>query len=203
MSSVSQILPVAGRISLPATSDLGAARAAWRRRALLVGGGFQVIFGALWLARGLAAFGPPVVAIAAGASALGAGMTAVVALRRSAPRPQGSASRTIERRLTVATLLQLVASFVLPVVIGAAVGPRLAVPSIMLTIGILLAWIHREVDTPYQGKAGWALIALAAGSALLVGDVQTAVAGLTAAAILLGCAGAGYSWLRYGTDRQE
>jgi hypothetical protein len=127
-------------------------------------------------------------------------MTAVVALRRSAPRPQGPAARTIERRLTVATVGQVLASFILPVVIGAAAGPRLVVPSIVLTIGLLLVWIHREVDTPYQGAAGWVLISLAAASALIDGDVPTAVAGLAVAAILLGCAAAGFRWLRHHAD---
>ena len=42
MNCVLEIVPSAGRLSA-ATSDLAAARAAWRRRALLVGGGFQVV----------------------------------------------------------------------------------------------------------------------------------------------------------------
>ncbi len=202
MSSASKTIPFADHVTERAASDMDAARAAWRRRALLVGGGFQVVFGALWLARGLSSFAPPVVAVAAAAAAVIAGGTVAVALRRSAPRPDGPAARTIERRLTVATLGQLVTSFVLPVLVDAVAGPRLVIPSIVLSIGILLAWIHHEVDTPFQGAAGWALIALAAVSALIVGDLQTAVAGLAAAAILLGCAAAGFGRLRYadGTD---
>jgi hypothetical protein len=183
-------------VASPASSDLDAARAAWRRRTLLVGGGFQVAFGAMWLARGLGSFAPLAVAAAAAGAALVGGMAAAVALRRSAPQPHGPAVRTIERRLTVATVAQLLASFALPMVIDAA-APRLTVPLVILTIGILLAWIHGEVGTPFQGAAGWALIALAAASTLLVGPAQTAVAGLTAAVILLGCAAAGFGWLRH------
>lgn len=124
---------------------------------LLVGGGFQVVFGALWLARGVAVFAPPLVAVAAGGTALVLGLTAAAATRHWAPRPQGPAARRFEHRLTVATVGQIVASFVLPVLIGAAVGPRLAVPSIVLTIGILLAWIHREGRaTRYATRPGLA-----------------------------------------------
>lgn len=112
------------------------------------------MFGALWLARGLAPLAPFPVAAGAGVAALIAGIVATAALRRSAPRPTGEAAHAIERRLTTATVLQLVASFVLPLVIGAAFGPRLVTPSVLLTIGVLLAWLHREVDTPYQGDAG-------------------------------------------------
>lgn len=172
------------------------ARSGWRRRALLVGGGFQIAFGALWLARGLAPLAPIPVAVGAGVLVLVLGSAAVVALRRSAPRPQGDEARAIGRRLTMATVLQLVASFVLPIAVGAAIGQRLVIPSIVLTIGILLSWLGRDVDTPYQGGAGWALIGLAGASALLVGDAQTVLAGLAAAAILLGCAVAGFVWLR-------
>lgn len=73
MSSVLEIVPSAGRLPA-AVSDPSAARVAWRPRALLVGGGFQVVFGALWLARGMAAFAPPLVAVAAGGTALAAGL---------------------------------------------------------------------------------------------------------------------------------
>ena len=174
------------------------ARAAWRSRAVLVGGGFQVAFGALWIARGLAPFAPVTVAAGVGGVALIAGLTAAVLLRRRAPRPRGPAARTIERRLTGATILQLVASFALPIAISALAGPRLVLPSIVITIGILLVWVHREVDTPYQGTAGWLLIGLAVLSVPISGSTQTIVVGLSAATVLLGCAGAGLSWLRLG-----
>jgi len=176
------------------------ARTAWRRRAVLVGGGFQVAFGALWIARGLASLAPLTVAVGVGSVALVAGLAAAVLLRRLAPRPSGVAARAIERRLTAATILQLVASCALPITISGLAGSRLVLPSIVITIGILLVWIHHEVDTPYQGIAGWLLIGLAILSVLVGGSTQTAVVGLSAAAVLLSCAGGGLSWLRHGRE---
>lgn len=173
-----------------------AARAGWCRRALLVGGAFQAVFGALWMARGLTPLVPMAVALVVGGAAVATGLTATLLLRRGAPRPRGSVAKAIERRLTGATIVQLVASFVLPVVIGAALGPRLVLPSIVLTIGILLVWLHREIRTPYQGVAGWALIGLAVVCSAFVGSTQAVIAGLCSAAVLLGCAGVGFVWLR-------
>jgi hypothetical protein len=178
------------------TAEHARARAGWCRRALLVGGGFQAVFGALWMARGLAPLVPVAIALALGAAALAAGLTAALLLRRGAPRPRGSVAKAIERRLTGATIAQLIASFALPVVIGAALGPRLVVPSIVLTIGVLLVWLHYEIGTPYQGAAGWALIGLAVVCTPFAGSTQTVIAGLCSAAVLLGCAGVSFVWLR-------
>lgn len=187
-------------LTMNETVETVAARAAWQRRALLVGGGFQVVFGALWLARGLAPLVPPIAAVAAGAVALILGLFAAVLQRRSAPRPVGPMARRIEWRLTGATVAQMLASFTLPIAISALAGPRLVLPSIVITIGMLLVWIHHEVATPYQDAAGWALIALAVLSALLSGPLQTIVIGLISAAVLLGCAVAGFVWLRGSQD---
>lgn len=179
-----------------ATFEATNARVGWQKRAVLVGGGFQVVFGALWLARGLVPLTLLAVAIAAGGVVLVAGLMTAVLLRQSAPRLHGSVARAIERRLTTATVLQLIASFVLPIVISEVAGPRLVLPSIVITIGILLVWIHHEVDTPYQGVAGWMLIGLSLFFALFAGSAETIITGLSSAVTLLGCAGAGFKWLR-------
>ncbi len=179
-----------------AVAEPAAARAGWCRRALLVGGGFQAVFGAFWMARGLTPLVPVAVALAVGSAALATGLAATLLLRHGAPRPRGSVAKAIERRVTGATIAQLIASFVLPVVIGAALGPRLVLPSIVLTIGILLVWLHREIGTPYQGVAGWALIGLAVLCAPFAGSTQTVIAGLCSAVVLLACAGVGFVWLR-------
>ena len=177
-------------------SEWVTATSAWRKRVLVVGGGFQVAFGALWLTRGLLPLARLPIALAVGTLVLVAGMIAAFGLRRFGTRPQGPKARIIERRLTIATVLQLAASIVVPITIASAAGHRLVLPSIVFTIGVLLVWIHREVQTPYQGVAGWLLVGLAAVSGLMTGSAQVVTIGLTSAIILLGCASAGFLWLR-------
>lgn len=184
------------------TSDACEARSAWRHRAVLVGAGFQVAFGGFWLARGLMPLIPVPLAVLAGAATLVWGLTAAVRLRRLAPRPQGAAARRFEWRLTLATVAQLVVSGLLPPGLGAVAGGRLELPSIVLTIGILLAWIHHELNTPYQGTAGWMLIGLAVAAPWFTGGTQNAVTGLASAGILLCCAWAGLRWLNRGSSTQ-
>jgi len=176
------------------SAEMEAARIEWRRRALLVGGGFQVVFGALWAMRGLAVVAPMWVAMACGAAALGAGLAFAYRLRSTGPRPTGAAARTLERRLTVATAAQLVASGVVPVLVALA-GSRLVLPSIVVTIGVLLVYVHRVAGTPYQGTAGWLLVALSAATLGFAGPAQTASVCIASAVILLSCAAAGFRWL--------
>jgi hypothetical protein len=176
-------------------AGMEAARAGWRRRALLVGGGFQVVFGALWTTRGLAVVVPVPVAAACGALVLVAGMASVYRLRSTGPRPVGPAARPLERRLTVATAAQLVASGVLPVLLAPVAGSRLVLPSIVMTVGALLVYVHRVAGTPYQGTAGWLLMALSVATLVSDGPVQTTTVCLASAVLLLSCATAGFRWL--------
>lgn len=182
---------------------IGEIRSAWQRRVVLVGGAFEGAFGALWLARGLAPVLPLGVRVGTGALVLALALAVAMLLRHHAPQPRGAAARRTLHRLTVATVLQLVASCLLPIVVATTLGPRLVLPSIVVTIGILLLWLHREVETPYQGAAGWALIGVAVVSAFLVGNAETVFVGLGSAAVLLGSSGAGFRWLhvaRAGRD---
>lgn len=181
--------------STGAPVERGDARLAWRRRAVLVGGAFQVMFGAVWIARGLAPLLSGV-AVAVASAVLVAGGIATAMLWRRAPRPKGPVARRIGRRLTVATLLQLAASFTLPVLCGAIGVDRLSLPSVAVTIGILLVWLHHEIGTPFQGPAGWALVALAIVGTSLSGATQEVVTGLCSATVLLSSAGLGLRWLR-------
>lgn len=172
-----------------------AAVSAWRRRALLVGGAFQLAFGAVWLLRGLRVLASSEVAIAAAAAALLAGAVWVYRLRSTGPRPGGSEARALELRITVATAAQLAASGILPVLAGLVAG-RLVLPSVVVTIGILLAYLHRVAATPFQSAAGWLLIALSVAALGLPGGAsQTASLCLASAVVLLSCAAAGFAWL--------
>ena len=110
-----------------------------------------------------------------------------------APRPAGPEARRIERSVTIATVVELVAAFVLPVVVIAAGHSDWVLPSIVITIGPLLLWLDHLVHIPRYRPVGWALIA---GPVILVatmsGSALAVTTGLAAGVVLLGTAAAGF-----------
>ena len=169
---------------------------AWSRRVRRVGGFIQVAFAAFWLVRGgLTISGGVGVALAA------ASVVAVVAVvvygvgatAGTAPRPTGPEAKRIERAVTIATILQLAASFVAPAIVIAAGQTDWVLPSIAITIGPLLLWLDHEVHIPRYRPAGSALII---GPVLLAatmsGAALIAVTGIAAGALLLAIAAAGF-----------
>jgi len=190
--------PAAPAASLPEP----AARAAWRRRVARIGSLIQLAFAALWLARGTLATGWPgqlPIAISLAAAAVALGIWGAVTTRGLAPRPRGPAAHRLERAITIATLIQLAASCVLPVAVSAAGHADLTVPTIAITIGILLLWLRARLTTPGHLTAGILLIAVPGALALaLTGTTLTAAAGLTTAAILTGSATVGFRALASG-----
>ena len=95
--------------------------------------------------------------------------------------------------MTVATVIELVAAFVLPVVVIAAGRSDWVLPSIVITIGPLLLWLDHLVHIPRYRPVGWALIA---GPVILVatmsGSALAVTTGLAAGVVLLGTAAAGF-----------
>jgi hypothetical protein len=95
--------------------------------------------------------------------------------------------------VTVATVIQLAASFVLPVIIIATGHPDWVLPSIVITIGPLLLWLDHVVDIPRLRPVGWALIA---GPVILAatmsGPALAVTTGIAAGVLLLGTAAAGF-----------
>jgi hypothetical protein len=110
-----------------------------------------------------------------------------------APRLSGPEARRIERSVTAATVIELVAAFVLPVVVIAAGRSDWVLPSIVITIGPLLLWLDHLVHIPRYRPVGWALIA---GPIVLVatmsGSALAVTTGLAAGVVLLGTAAAGF-----------
>ena len=95
--------------------------------------------------------------------------------------------------MTIATILELAAAFVLPVIVIAAGHSDWVLPSIVITIGPLLLWLDHLVHIPRYRVVGWALtvgpvilVATMAGSALAV------TTGIAAGVVLLGTAAAGF-----------
>jgi hypothetical protein len=183
-------------VSASVISNVSTPTVAWSRRVRRIGGFIQAAFAALWLTRGGLAVGGVVGTalvvvfgfVAVVVFAYGIRVTAAVA-----PRPPGPEARRIERDVTVATVIQLVASFTLPVIVVAAGQPDWVLPSVAITIGPLLLWLDRRVDIPRYRAVGWVLIV---GPVLAVatmsGTALTVVTGLTAGALLLGTAAAGF-----------
>jgi quercetin dioxygenase-like cupin family protein len=170
--------------------------AAWSRRVRRIGGFIQTAFAALWLARASLAIGGRAgdVLVAASAVAVtGVLAYAIKATAGTAPRPHGPQASRIERSVTVATVIELAAAFVLPVVVIAAGHPGWVLPSIVITIGLLLLWLDHLVHIPRYRLAGWALTA---GPVILAatmsGPALAVTTGIAAGVLLLGTAAAGF-----------
>ena len=170
--------------------------AAWSRRVRRVGGFIQAAFAAFWLARASLAIGGRTGDVLIAASAvvvIGVFSYAIKVTAGLAPRPAGPEARRIERSVTVATILELAAAFVLPVVVIAAGRSDWVLPSIVITIGPLLLYLDHLVHIPRYRIVGWALTV---GPVILVAAMSGKSLGVTtgfaAGAVLLGTATAGF-----------
>jgi hypothetical protein len=197
MSAITQPVPAA-------VPDLSGprARAAWRRRVARVGSMIQLGFAALWLVRGSLATAWTArvpIALTLAAEVLAVAIWGTLGSRGLAPHPHGLTARRLERAITIATVLQLAASCVLPIILSAVGRSDLTVTSIAVTIGILLLWLWARLDTPGHLTAGFLLVAVPTGLAVaLSGAVLTAAAGLATGAILTGSAVVGFRALGSG-----
>jgi hypothetical protein len=169
---------------------------AWSRRVRRIGGFIQAAFAAFWLARASLAIGGragDVLIAVSGVAVIGVFCYAVKVTAGTAPRPAGAEARRIERSVTVATVIELAAAFVLPVVVIAAGRSDWVLPSIVITIGPLLLYLDHLVHIPRYRPVGWALIA---GPVLLVvtmsGSPLAVTTGIAAGVVLLGTATAGF-----------
>lgn len=169
---------------------------AWSQRVRKVGGFIQLAFAAFWLIRGgLSISGAFGTALALTGVVL-AGLVLGYAIRVSrgiGGRPTSPEAKRIERSVSIATILELVASFAFPVIVIAAGRSDWVLPSIAITIGPLLLWLDHLVQIPRLRPVGWALTV---GPFLLVavlsGSALAATTGLGAGLLLLGTATAGF-----------
>jgi hypothetical protein len=170
--------------------------AAWSRRVRRIGGLIQAAFAAFWLARASLAIGDrtgDVLLAASGVAVIAVFSYAIKVTVGTAPRPAGPQARQIERSVTIATVIELVAAFVLPVIVIAAGRSDWVLPSIVITIGPLLLWLDHLVHIPRYRVVGWALTA---GPVILVatlsGSTLAVTTGIAAGVVLLGTAAAGF-----------
>ena len=170
--------------------------AAWSRRVRRIGGFIQAAFAAFWLARASLAIGRPagdILIAASGVAVIGVFAYAIRVTAGTAPRPAGPQARSIERSVTLATVIELAAAFILPVIVIAAGHSDWVLPSIVITIGPLLLYLDHLVHIPRYRVVGWALTA---GPVILVatmsGSALAVTTGIAAGVILLGTAAAGF-----------
>jgi hypothetical protein len=170
--------------------------AAWSQRVRKVGGYIQLAFAAFWLLRGGLSIGGTVGTTLAAGGLLASLAALVYAIRVSAGtghRPTGPAAKRIERSVTAATVIELIASFAFPFIVIATGHSDWVLPSIAITIGPLLLWLDHLVHIPRLRPVGWALtvgpIILVA---VLSGSALAATTGLAAGVILLATATAGF-----------
>ena len=177
-------------------TSAGDPRVAWSRRVRRVGGLIQAGFAAFWLIRGsLVIGGGAGVGLAAlfSLTVVAVGTYGVRATAGVASRPVGHDARRIERAVTVATVVQLAASFAAPALAAATGHSDWVLPSIAVTIGPLLLWLDRRVDIPRYRPVGWTLIiGPVVLAATMSGTALAATTGITAGALLLGTAVAGF-----------
>ena len=157
-----------------------------------VGGFIQAAFAAFWLGRASLAIGGragDVLLAVSAVAVIGVFAYAIKVTASTAPRPAGPEARRIERSVTVATVIELVAAFVLPVIVIAAGHSDWVLPSVVITIGPLLLYLDHLVHIPRYRPVGWALTA---GPIILVatmsGSALAVTTGIAAGVILLGTA---------------
>ena len=174
----------------------GAAEVAWSRRVRRIGGLIQAAFAAFWLLRASLAIGgraEDVLIAVSGVAVIGVFSYAIRVTAGTAPRPACAEGRRIERLVTLATIIELVAAFVLPVIVIAAGHSDWALPSIVITIGPLLLYLDHLVHIPRYRLVGWALTA---GPVILVatmsGKSLAVTTGFAAGVVLLVTAAAGF-----------
>jgi hypothetical protein len=170
--------------------------AAWSRRVRWVGGLIQAAFAAFWLVRGSRVLGGGIGDVLIAVSGVLVLVVFAYAIRATAGtglRPRGPQARRIERDVTIATVLELAAAAVLPIIVSAAGHSDWVLPSIAITIGPLLLWLDHAVHIPRYRPVGWALTV---GPVILVlalsGTALVATTGLASGALLLATAAAGF-----------
>ena len=179
----------------PERADLSPT-AAWSQRIRRVGGYIQLAFAAFWLVRGSYNLKGGVRGPLSLAFIVVTALVLVYAIRVTAgtgPRLTSPDAKRIERSVTIATVLELVASFAFPFIVIAVGHSDWVLPSIAITIGPLLLWLDNLVRVPRYRAVGWALTI---GPVLLVatmsGSSLAATTGIAAGVLLLTTATAGF-----------
>ena len=169
---------------------------AWSQRVRKVGGYIQLAFAAFWLVRGAFNLHGQARTPLSAAFVVVTLVVLVYGIRVAAgtgPRLSSLEAKRIERSVTIATIIEFVAAFALPVIVIAAGRSDWVLPSIAITIGPLLLWLDHLVHIPRYRVVGWVLTV---GPVVLVatmsGSSLAATTGIAAGFLLLATAAAGF-----------
>jgi hypothetical protein len=169
---------------------------AWSRRVRRIGGLIQAAFAAFWLVRASLAIGgraEDILITVSGVAVIGVFTYAIKVTAGIAPRPAGREARRIERLVTIATIAELAAAFVLPVIVIAAGHSDWVLPSIVITIGPLLLYLDHLVHIPRYRLVGWVMTAgPVVLAAAMSGSALEVTTGIAAGVLLLATAAAGF-----------
>lgn len=179
----------------PERTDLSPVEA-WSQRVRRVGGFIQLAFAAFWLVRGALNLHGQVRSPLAIVFVVVTVLVVVYGIRVTAgtgPRLTSPKAKRIETSVTIATVIELIAAFVLPVIVAAAGHSDWVLPSIAITIGPLLLWLDHLVHLPRYRAVGWLLTVGPVGLiAAMSGSSLAATTGIAAGALLLATAAAGF-----------
>jgi hypothetical protein len=182
-------------------------KVAWSQRVRKVGGLIQLAFAAFWLIRGGLSVGGVIGSVLAAAGFVVSIAVLAYAVRVSSGiggRPTSPDAKRIERSVSIATVIELVASIGLPIVVSAAGHSDWVLPSIAITIGPLLLRLDRLVCIPRFRPVGWLLtVGPLVLVAVMSGSTLAATTGLAAGVLLLGTAAAGFHDLAALARRDE
>ena len=163
----------------------------WRRRVLRVSSLCQIGFGTFWLQNAIRPRFPLVATLAllTGVAAL---VIATMKTRGSAPRPSAIGARELETKLTIATVIQIAVSVVIPVALAVLGRGWLVMPVIIVSVGVLFVYLWSLVRVPRLGALGIALVVIPiVALATLAGTAQVTVMLLGAGALMVGNGAAG------------
>jgi hypothetical protein len=135
-------------------------KVAWSQRVRKVGGLIQLAFAAFWLIRGGLSVSGVIGSVLAAAGFVVSIAVLAYAVRVTGGiggRPTSPDAKRIERSVSIATVIELVASVGLPIVVSAAGHSDWVLPSIAITIGPLLLRLDRLVGIPRFRPVGWLL----------------------------------------------
>ncbi len=179
----------------PEAADLSPT-AAWSQRVRRVGGFIQLAFAGFWLIRGasnLHGAARGALAVAFGVAVLAVLAYGIRVTAGTGPRLTSPEAKRIERSVTIATVIELIAAFILPVIVIASGHSDWVLPSIAITIGPLLLWLDHLVHIPRYRAVGWVLtIGPVVLVATMSGSSLAATTGIAAGVLLLATAAAGF-----------
>ena len=145
----------------------------WRRRVFRISSLCEIFFGSIWASNAIRSYLPFEASLALLAGLVVFAMS-IRATRGTAPRPAGSDARALEHRITVASVVQIVAAIVLPVALVATGHGTFVMPVIVASVGVLFVWLDREVHLVRLRVLGTALVLVPVVTTIaLSGTVQT------------------------------